>query len=49
MKRFYDRTMTAALVGCVLFATGGTFTSSVIAVACAAVAALCGKKLESYE
>ena len=49
MKRFYDRAMTAAMVGCVLFATGMTFTSSAIAVACAAVAALCGKKLDSYK
>lgn len=49
MKRFYDRAMTAAMVGCVLFATGMTLTSTAFAVACAAIAALCGKKLESYE
>lgn len=41
--------MTAAMVGCVLFATGMTLTSTAFAVACAAVAALCGKKLDSYE
>lgn len=49
MKRFYDRAMTAALVGCVLFSTGMTFTTLAAAVGCAAVAAFCGKKLEGYE
>ncbi len=49
MKRFYDRAMTAAMVGCVLFATGMTYASAAFAVACAAVAVFCGKKLDSYE
>jgi hypothetical protein len=46
--KFYERLMTAAMIGCVVFASGVTFTTLGISVCCAAVAAMCSKKLESY-
>ena len=47
--KFYERLMTAAMIGCVVFASGVTFITLGMSIGCAAVAALCSRKLESYE
>ena len=49
MKKFLEKLLAASFVATIVFATGDTYANLVGTLACAACAACCQLKLNSYE